>query len=150
MSDFYNTARELLADVLEIECPEAAAFLKSGKGHRDHDMFVELHKQQSGHPSDVAYHAAVSAFQRAQSDFKEAEDFLKSRIAYSIYLDRVGEAARKADFEAEQAERGAEEHRNRLKEKLDRLTRDGILTNEERKELDRSPFLMGGNDDLPW
>ncbi len=150
MSDFYNIAREFLADVLEIECPEAATFLKSEKGHRDHHMFVQLHEQQFGHRSDVAYRAAVSALQRAQSDFKEAEVFLNSRIARSTYFDRVGEEARKADLEVEQAKRDEVERRTRLKEKLDRLTHDGVLTNEEREALDRSPFFGRLEDEIPF
>jgi hypothetical protein len=150
MSDFCDAALGFLTDVLEIECPEAATFFKSEKGRHDHFMFVKLHEQSSSDRSDVAYCAAVSALQRAQSDFKEAEVFLNSRIARSTYFDRVGEEARKADFEVEQAKRDEAERRTRLQEKLDRLTRDGILSKEEREELVRSPYFDRLEVELPF
>ena len=149
MSEFCDTALGFLTDVLETEYPEAAIFLRSEKGQDDHSLCMQAH-DEFGNRFDTAYHAAVSALWWAQSDFQEAGDFLNSRNVRSIYFDRVGEEIRKAKLEVERAKRDEVERRTRLKEKLDRLTNDGVLTNEEREELDRAPFLGGSEDDFPF
>ena len=150
MSDFYDAARELLADVLEPEFPEAAIFLKAEKGRQDHCAGMQALTAFSN-DYDVAYHAAVNVLWLAQqSDFQEAGDFLNCRNVRSIYFGRVAEEMRKADLEVEQAKRDEVDRRARLKEKLDRLTRDGVLSNEEREELNRSPYLDGLRDEIPF
>ncbi len=83
------------------------------------------------------YHAAVAALWYDEAPFGEAGDFLNSRTVRSAYRDRVREEVGKFQHEAEQAERKAADRRTRLKEKLDRLTRDGVLTKDEREDLDR-------------
>ncbi len=149
MSNWDDAALGLLADVLEPEFPEAATFLKSEKGRDDHGICMQAH-EEFGNCYDVAYRAAVSVLWGTQSDFQEAGDFLNSRNVRSIYFPWVAEERKKARIEVERAEREAAEHRARLKEKLDRLTRDGVLTSEEREELDRCPFLDDGDDIIPW
>jgi hypothetical protein len=145
MSDIHDAALDFLEPVF----PEALIFLKSEKGRQAHNLFMQA-DEEFGNRYDVAYHAAVSILWRAKDDFQEAGDFLNSRDIRSMYFDRVGEEIRKADLEVERADRDEAERRTCLKEKLDQLASDGVLTNEERKELDRAPFLGGGNDDLPW
>jgi hypothetical protein len=150
MSDFYDTARGLLADVLEPEFPEAATFLKAEKGRQDHCAGMQALTTFSN-DYDVAYHAAVNVLWLAQqSDFQEAGDFLNCRNVRSIYFGRVGEEMRKADLEVERAKRDEVERRKRLKEKLDGLTCDGVLNNEEREELDRSPYFDPLRDEIPF
>ncbi len=149
MSDIHDATLGLLANVLEPAFPEAATFLKSEKGRQAHDLFMQA-DEEFGNRYGVAYHAAVSLLWRAQNDLQEAGDFLNSRDIRSMYFDRVGEEVRKADLEVERAERDEAESRTHLKEKLNQLTRDGVLTDQEREELDRAPFLGGGEDDLPW
>ena len=150
MSDFYDTARGLLADVLEPEFPEAATFLKAEKGRQDHCAGMQA-LTAFCNDYDAAYHAAVNVLWLAQqSDFQEAGDFLNCRNVRSIYFGRVGEEMRKADLEVEQAKRDEVERRTRLKEKLDRLTHDGVLTNEECEALDRFPFFGRLEDEIPF
>ncbi len=150
MSDFYDTARGLLADVLEPEFPEAATFLKAEKGRQDHCAGMQALTAFSN-DYDAAYHAAVNVLWLAQqSDFQEAGDFLNCRNVRSIYFGRVGEEMRKADLEVERAKRDEVERRKRLKEKLDGLTCDGVLNNEEREELDRSPYFDPLRDEIPF
>ena len=150
MTDSYENALEILTDVLEPRFPDAAAFLKAPKGADALGWRMQVNTDFGCGAYDHVYHGAVEALWGDESDIGEAGDFLNSRIVRNAYYDRVREEIRKADLEIEQAERDETERRKCLKEKLDRLTSDGILTNEERKELDRSPFLDGGNDDLPW
>ncbi len=145
MTYSYVEPLELLIDVLEPEFPEAAAFFKSPEGQEVHSAELPGDKLFGNRHDNDAYHAAVRVLWRAQSDFQEAGDFLNSRISRYAFYGRVGEEIKKANLEVERVERDAAERRTRVKEMLDRLTRDGILTNEEREELDR-----WGNDDLPW
>lgn len=150
MSDFYDTALGFLADVLEPEFPEAATFLKVEKGRQDHCAGMQALTAFSN-DYDAAYHAAVNVLWLAQQiDFQEAGDFLNCRNVRSIYFGRVGEEMRKADLEVERAKRDEVERRKRLKEKLDGLTCDGILNNEERMELDRSPYFDPLRDEIPF
>ena len=150
MTYSYEYALEIVTDVLEPRFPDAVAFLKSPKGTDTLRWRMQANDELGCGFYDDTYHAAVDALWSDEAAFGEAGDFLNSRNIRSAYYERVREEIRKADFEKEQAERDETERRTCLKEKLDRLTSDGILTNEERKELDRSPFLDGGNDGLPW
>ena len=145
MYDPYENALEIVTDLLAPEFPEAAAFFKSPEGNKAHSAELPADKLFGNSYDDDAYHAAVRVFWRAQSDFQEAGDFLNSRNARNAFYGRVEEEIKKANLEVERVEREAAERGTRVKEMLDRLTRDGILTNEEREELDR-----WGNDDSPW
>ena len=136
MTVIYGNALGLLADVLDPEFPEAAAFLKSSKGTDTLCVTMQVNNRYGCGLYDDAYHAVVDTLWGDEAAFGEAGDFLNSRIVRNAYYDRVREEVRKLDHEAEQAERKAAERRTRLKEKLDRLTRDGILTKDEREELE--------------
>ena len=136
MTDRYETALGLLADVLEPEYPEATTFLKSEEGQENCCIYMQAAEYADRCYSD-AYEAAVNALWRKQGDFLEAGDFLNTRLVRAAYDDRVREEYRKADRETERAERDTADQRARLKEKLDRLVRDGVLSADEREELDR-------------
>ena len=137
MTDFCENAIGLLADVLESRFPDAAAFLKSPEGWDTYTMRMQVNDECGYGLYDHAYHAAVGALWGDEAPFGKAGDFLNSRTVRSAYYDRVREEVGKFQHEAEQAERKAADRRTRLKEKLDRLTRDGVLTKDEREELDR-------------
>ena len=149
MSNFDATVTEILDEILKPEFPEAVTYLKSEKGPDDHSTHMQYNKILASR-HDGAYLAVVGALWEAEKDFEEAGDFLNSRSVRSIYNERVGEEIRRADLEAERAERDETERRTRLKDKLDRLTRDGILSNEEREALDLAPFFERLEDKLPW
>ncbi len=112
MTDVCENALGLLADVLEPKFPDAAAFLKSPEGSSHHSWCMQ------------------------------ADDFLNSRTVRDAYYDRVREEVRKLEHEAERANRQAAERRASLKEKLDRLTRHGVLTKDEREELERDVEVL--------
>ncbi len=137
MTDVCKNALGLLADVLEPKFPDAAAFLKSRKGRETYGMHMQVNNEYGYGVYDDAYHAAVAALWYDEAASSEAGDFLNSRVVRKAYYDRVREEVRKSEHEAEQANRQAAEQRTRLKEKLDRLTRDGVLTKDEREELER-------------
>ena len=149
MSNFDDTVTEILVEILEPEFPEAVTYLKSEKGREVQSIHMQ-YNEEFATPYDGAYHAAVGALWKAENDFQEVGDFLNSRNVRSIYYRRVGEEIRKVELEAERAERDEAERRTRLKDKLDRLTRDGILSNEEREALDHAPFFGRLEDELPW
>ena len=136
MTNPYKIALGHLADVLEPEFPDAAAFLKSPKGWDIYTKSMPDDQSYCGY-FETAHRAAVSALWDDEAAYGEAGDFLSSRANRDAYYDRVREEVRKIDQEAERANRQAAERRTSLKEKLDQLTRDGVLTKDERKELDR-------------
>ncbi len=149
MSNFDATATGILVEILEPEFPEAVTHLKSEKGRHVQGVHMQ-YREVFNTSDDDAYHGAVHALWEAENDFQEAGDFLNSRNVRCIFNKRVGEEIRKADLEAERAKRDEAERRTRLKDKLDRLTRDGILSNEEREALDQAPFFERLEDGLPW
>ncbi len=142
MTDVYENALGLLADVLEPEFPDAAAFLKSPEGWDTYTTHMQLDDELGYGLYDNAYRAAVGALWGSEAASGEAGDFINSRTVRNAYYDRVGEEVRKIDQEAERAKRQAAERRTSLKEKLDRLTRDGVLTKDEREELERDGAVL--------
>ncbi len=153
MSNFNATVTGILVEILEPEFPEAVTYLKSEKGRHVQGVHMQC-REVFNTSDDDAYHGAVHALWEAENDFQEAGDFLNSRNVRCIFNKRVGEKVRReirrADLEAERAERDEAERRTRLKDKLDWLTRDGILSNEEREALDLAPFFGRLEDELPW
>ncbi len=142
MTDVCKNALGLLADVLEPKFPDAAAFLKSRKGRETYGMHMQVDYEHGYGVYDDAYHAAVDALWGDEATFGEAGDFLNSRTVRNAYYDRVREEGRKFDQETERANRQAAERRTSLKEKLDQLTRDGVLTKDEREELERDVEVL--------
>ena len=136
MTDICEIALEILADVLEPEYPEAATFLKPEEGRDGYHLCMQAN-EYCRDDYDIGYRGAVLALWGKQSDFLEAGDFLNTRKVRAAYYGRVQEKRRKADREAERAERDVADRRARFKEKLDRLVRDGVLSADEREELDR-------------
>ncbi len=142
MTDVYENALGLLADVLEPKFSDAATFLKSPEGSSHHSWCMQADTECGYGLYDVAYRAAVNALWGDETAFGEAGDFLNSRIVRFAYYNRVREEVRKFDQEAERAKRQAAERRTSLKEKLDQLTRDGVLTKDEREELERDVEVL--------
>ena len=142
MTDVYENVLRLLTDVLEPKYPDAATFLKSPEGSSTHAGFMQADTECNYGLYDVAYRAAVNALWGDETAFGEAGDFLNSRIVRFAYYDRVREEVRKFDQETERANRQAAERRTSLKEKLDQLTRDGVLTKDEREELERDGAVL--------
>ncbi len=126
-----------LADILEPEFPDAAAFLKSPKGRDICTKNMGLCGETGCGYRNAAYRAAVSALWDDEAAYGEAGDFLSSRAVRDAYYVRVREENSRRKREAERAAHKAAERWRRLNEKLDRLTRDGVLTKDEREELDR-------------
>ncbi len=142
MTDVCKNALGLLADVLEPKFPDAAIFLKSPEGSSHHSWCMQADTECGYGLYDVAYRAAVNALWSDQATSGEAGDFLNSRTVRDAYYVRVREEVSKLEHEAERANRQAAERRTSLKEKLDRLTRDGVLTKDEREELERDVEVL--------
>lgn len=126
-----------LADILEPDFPDAAAFLKSPKGWDICTTNMDRCGEFGCGYLNAAYRAAVSTLWDDEAAYGEAGDFLSSRAVRDAYYVRVREENSRRKREAERVSHKAAERRRRLNEKLDRLTRDGVLTKDERKELDR-------------